>query len=86
MYSQDWAQISLCKSSQWSGNTALLVPWLLVLLGLVNQNKLNFSSINCNNRTILWGMIGLIDWQLRHQRDHIIDNFGMEILVPDSDF
>ena len=60
---------------------------LLLLSGLVNHNKLNFSSIFCNNRIILWCRMGhLINWQLRHQRDHINDNFGMEILVPDSDF
>ena len=59
--------------------------WLLS--GLVNHNKLNFSSIFCNNRIILWCRMGhLINWQLRHQRDHIKVNFGMEILVPDSDF
>ena len=27
----------------------------------------------------------IINWHLRHQRDHINDNFGMEILDPDSD-
>ena len=31
-------------------------------------------------------MSHLINWQLRQQRDQINDNFGMEILVPDSDF
>ena len=40
-----------------------------------------------NNLIIFWCIMGhLIDWQLRHQRDHINDNFVMEILVPDSDF
>ena len=26
-----------------------------------------------------------LHWQLRHQRDHVNDNFGMEIFVPDLD-
>ena len=56
------------------------------IVGVVNHNKLNFSPIFCNNRNILWCIMGhIINWHLRHQRDHINDNFGMEILVPDSD-